>query len=169
MGDLLGSSLHFFPTPPPRAVAPDLSLSVGLRNTLSQSTSLLSQPGFSSTSSSSFALPDLSDGGRLSPLPSPFGAGLLVSDVAGEALVSSAPVASSSSSSSQGSGGGGSAPDVAHSVFASVLNATEVLEASRAGDETYFFLKREEGAFNSDYQVRDSTKFTNCKKDFFLL
>ncbi len=164
MGDLLGSSLHFFPTPPPRAVAPDLSLSVGLRNTLSQSTSFLSQPGFSSSSSSSFSLPDLSDGGRLSPLPSPFGAGLLVSDVAGEALVSSASVASSSSSS-QGSGGGGSAPDVAHSVFASVLNATEVLEASRAGDETYFFLKREEGAFNSDYQVKDSTKSTNSKKD----
>ena len=163
MGDLLGSSLYFFPTPPPTAVAPDLSLSVGLRNTLSQSTSFLSQPGFSSSSSSSFALPDLSDGGRLSPLPSPFGAGLLVSDVAGEALVSSASVASSSSSS-QGSGGGGSAPDVAHSVFASVLNATEVLEASRAGDETYFFLKREEGAFNSDYQVRDSTKSTNSKK-----
>ncbi len=165
MGDLLGSSLHFFPTPPPRAVAPDLSLSVGLRNTLSQSTSFLSQPGFSSSSSSSFSLPDLSDGGRLSPLPSPFGAGLLVSDVAGEALVSSASVASSSSSQGAGGGGGGgSAPDVAHSVFASVLNATEVLEASRAGDETYFFLKREEGAFNSDYQVRDSTKSTNSKK-----
>ncbi len=123
---------------------PDLSVSVGLRNRLEQSISLLAQPGFSSpngrrrSDDEPFLPPDLSGGGRLYPLLSPFGTGLLLSDVEGAAVVSAAA--------------GAAETDVAHSVFASVLNASQVLEPSRSGAEEYYFLKGEEGAFSTDYQ-----------------
>ncbi len=120
-------------------LTPDVKVSVGLENKLANSHSLLTTPGITrSRQDSSLELPDVTDGGRLAQLTPPFGAGLLLSEINGQAVVSAAA--------------GAAETDVAHSVFASVLNASTVLDLSHSGSEEYYFLKEEESAFSSDYQ-----------------
>ena len=144
--DLTGSSRHFASHPSyhqspfsdDSAVAADLSISMGLLNKLRHSCASLRQWRFSRHSPtlihSSMSNPDLL--GSLSLEPQPFGEGLAIVVNRGKVAVASAV---------------GTELDVAHSVFASVLNATSLLSASSSGADEFFFVKSQEQAFSSDY------------------
>jgi hypothetical protein len=75
---------------------------------------------------------------RLATKVSSFGQGLLVSDLNGRAMVTIV--------------NDGSNLDVVQSVFASILNASYVLDNSHSGTEDYYFLKSDQRSYLDDYQ-----------------
>ncbi|QQP39610.1 Uncharacterized protein FKW44_020549 [Caligus rogercresseyi] len=84
--------------------------------------------------SMSLHLPNFSP--RISTKPSSFGEGLLLSDVKGKARVTLVD---------------GVRGDVVQSVFSSILNASSILDISKAGKECFYFFKEDDRSFNDDY------------------
>ena len=110
---------------------------MGLETRLDLVTNLLRQPGLINNAklaqSGSFEAPNLLD--NVESYPGPFGKGLLVSEIEGKAYVT---VVESG--------------DVVESVFASILNASQVLDVSRGGRGEYVFYKEDERSFSDDLQ-----------------
>lgn len=115
-----------------------LQLSIGLQTRLDRSLSNLAQSSLLSsqslTQSSSRPL-DLI--GNIVSLSGPFGSGLLVTDLQGQARVNKVDAANG---------------DVAQSVFASILNASLVLDICHSGRGEYYFLKEDDRSFADDFQ-----------------
>ena len=92
-------------------------------------------------SGSEFQFPKIAD--RAASKASPFGQGLLISEIRGRAIVTLV-----NDFGSHGSGSG----DVIQSVLASVLNASEVLDMSYSGKEQFYFLKTDVATWSNDFQ-----------------
>jgi len=116
----------------------EFDITDGLANQQRLATENLLNPSLTSNgllTSETFALPDLFT--RVSSKNSAFGRGLLLTDLAGKAVVTLVE--------------DGTPGDVAQSVFASVLNASLVLDISHSGKEEYHFLKPEISSFQTDF------------------
>ena len=120
-----------------------LGISVGLINQQKLSSQNLKQSDL--TRPTSYLLTDTKDRfnypiltSRLATKVSSFGQGLLVSDLNGRAMVTIV--------------NDGSNLDVVQSVFASILNASYVLDNSHSGTEDYYFLKNDQRSYLDDYQ-----------------
>ena len=120
-----------------------LGISVGLINQQKLSSQNLKQSDL--TRPTSYLLTDTKDRfnypiltSRLATKVSSFGQGLLVSDLNGRAMVTIV--------------NDGSNLDVVQSVFASILNASYVLDNSHSGTEDYYFLKSDQRSYLDDYQ-----------------
>jgi hypothetical protein len=121
----------------------NLGISVGLINQQKQSLNNLKQSDL--TRPTSYLLTSTKDhfrypilASRMATKVSSFGQGLLVSDLNGRAMVTIV--------------NDGSNLDVVQSVFASILNATYVLDNSHSGTEEYYFLKVDQRSYLDDYQ-----------------
>ena len=116
----------------------EFEITVGLANQQRLAVDNLLNPSLMSNSlltSDTFSLPDLFN--RISTKNSAFGRGLLLTDLAGKAVVTLVE--------------DGTPGDVIQSVFASVLNASLVLDISHSGKEEYHFLKPELSSFQTDF------------------
>ena len=121
----------------------NLGISVGLINQQTQSLNNLKQSDL--TRPTSYLLTSTNDqfrhpilASRLATKVSSFGQGLLVSDLNGRAMVTIV--------------NDGSNLDVVQSVFATILNASYVMEVSHSGKEEYYFLKVDQRSYLDDYQ-----------------
>ena len=121
----------------------NLGISVGLINQQTQSLNNLKQSDL--TRPTSYLLTSTNDhfqypilASRLATKVSSFGQGLLVSDINGRAMITIV--------------NDGSNLDAVQSVFATVLNASYVLEPSHSGKEEYYFLKVDQRSYLDDYQ-----------------
>ena len=121
----------------------NLGISVGLINQQTQSLNNLKQSDL--TRPTSYLLTSTNDqfrhpilASRLATKVSSFGQGLLVSDLNGRAMVTIV--------------NDGSNLDVVQSVFATILNASYVMEVSHSGKEEYHFLKVDQRSYLDDYQ-----------------
>ena len=122
----------------------NLGISVGLINQQKQSVYNLKQSDLAARPTSylltstkdHFQYPILAS--RVATKVSSFGQGLLVSDLNGRAMVTIV--------------NDGSNLDVVQSVFASILNASYVLDISHSGTEEYYFLKPDQRSYLDDYQ-----------------
>lgn len=115
---------------------PEVDISVGLANQQRLAVENLLNPNLLSNNlltSETFSLPDLFT--KISTKTSAFGRGLLLTDLAGKAVVTLVD----------------DATDVVQSVFSSVLNATLVLDISHSGKEEFSFLKPELSSFQTDF------------------
>ena len=116
----------------------EFEITVGLANQQRLAVDNLLNPSLMSNSlltSDTFSLPDLFN--RISTKNSAFGRGLLLTDLAGKAVVTLVE--------------DGTPGDVIQSVFASVLKASLVLDISHSGKEEYHFLKPELSSFQTDF------------------
>merc|ERR1719220_684818 len=121
----------------------NLGISVGLINQQTQSLNNMKQSDLTrptnyllTATSDSFRYPVLAT--RLATKVSSFGQGLLVSDMNGRAMITIV--------------NDGANLDVIQSVFATILNASYVLEVSHSGKEDYHFLKVDQRSYLDDYQ-----------------
>ena len=121
----------------------NLGISVGLINQQTQSLNNMKQSDLTrptnyllTATSDSFRYPVLAT--RLATKMSSFGQGLLVSDMNGRAMITIV--------------NDGANLDVVQSVFATILNASYVLEVSHSGKEDYHFLKVDQRSYLDDYQ-----------------
>lgn len=144
LGHLIGSDMFQRPSPADLVRAPSTlsgsqKLSVGLKNRLDRALASLQQPNLVAKVSS-LTLSDLSPPGlkgKIHSSPSPFGRGLLLSDMKQKAIVNGVP---------------GSENEVVSNVLSSVINASTVLDICYSGLDEFYFLKRDERAFGDDYQ-----------------
>ena len=116
----------------------EFDITVGLANQQRLAMDNLLNPSLMSNSlltSDTFSLPDLFS--SVSSKNSAFGRNLLLTDLGGKAVVTLVE--------------DGTPGDVVQSVFASVLNASLVLEISHNGKEEYHFVKPELSSFQTDF------------------
>ena len=120
-----------------------LGISVGLISQQKQSLDNLKQSDLTrptnyllTSTKNKFSYPIIAS--RLATKVSSFGQGLLVTDLNGRARVTIV--------------NDGTNLDVVQSVFASLLNASYVLDMSHSGTEEYYFLKTDQRSYLDDYQ-----------------
>lgn len=122
-----------------------LEVSVGLQTQLQKAFANMARPSLLADSESDSVMASASQSltsdllvGSVTSDPGPFGPGLLLSDVNGRAFVHAVSAVRQN--------------DVAQSVFASVLNATAVLDVCHSGGESFSFLKEEASSFADDLE-----------------